>query len=51
MALLGNYAAQKAKGLNPVYHRDDIPDIRGHANIECWDGSDPMTVRAEGAEK
>lgn len=47
VALLGNYAAQKAKGLNPVFHRDDLPDIRGHANIECWDGSDPMTVRAD----
>lgn len=47
VALLGNYAAQKAKGLNPVYHRDDIPGIRGHENIDCWDGSDPMTVRAD----
>ena len=47
VALLGNYAAQKAKGLNPVYHRDDIPGIRGHENIECWDGSDPMTVRTD----
>ena len=47
VALLGNYAAQKAKGLNPVFHRDDLPGIRGHANIECWDGSDPMTVRAD----
>ncbi|PMC63123.1 sodium:alanine symporter family protein [Corynebacterium xerosis] len=47
VALLGNYAAQKSKGLNPVYHRDDIPGIRGHENIECWDGSDPMTVRTD----
>ena len=47
VALLGNYAAQKAKGLNPVFHRDDLPGIRGHENIECWDGSDPMTVRAD----
>ena len=36
---------QKAKGLNPVFHRDDLPNLRGHDKIECWDGSDPMTVR------
>ncbi|WP_448851943.1 alanine/glycine:cation symporter family protein [Corynebacterium sp. 335C] len=42
--LLRNYAAQKAKGVNPVFHRDDIPGLRGR--IECWDGSDPMTVAA-----
>ncbi|WP_295624662.1 sodium:alanine symporter family protein [uncultured Corynebacterium sp.] len=47
VALLGHYAAQKAKGLNPVFHRDDLPGLRGHENIECWDGSDPMTVRAD----
>lgn len=41
--LLKNYAAQKAEGLNPVFHRDDIPGLPGR--IECWDGSDPMTVR------
>ncbi|MEJ6019441.1 alanine/glycine:cation symporter family protein [Corynebacterium sp. H113] len=45
VALLGHYAKQKAQGLNPVYHRDDLPNIRGHENIECWDGSDPMTRR------
>lgn len=47
VALLKNYSAQKAKGLNPVFHRDDLPNLRGHENIECWDGSDPMTVRRE----
>lgn len=45
VALLSNYSAQKAKGLNPVFHRDDLLDLPGHDKIECWDGSDPMTVR------
>lgn len=45
VALLKNYSEQKAKGLNPVFHRDDLPNVRGHANIECWDGSDPITRR------
>lgn len=43
--LLKNYADQKRKGLNPVFNRDDIPGLRGRENIECWDGTDPMTVR------
>lgn len=43
--LLKNYSEQKAQGLNPVFNRDDIPGLRGRENIECWDGSDPMTVR------
>ncbi len=47
VALLANYSAQRARGLNPVFHRDDIPGLRGRENIECWDGSDPMTVRAD----
>lgn len=51
VALLGHYSAQKARGLNPVFHRDDLPGLRGHANIECWDGSDPMTVRSPEAER
>lgn len=45
VALLKNYSAQKAKGLNPVFHRDDIPNLRGREHIECWDGSDPITRR------
>lgn len=45
VALLKNYSEQKSKGLNPVFHRDDLPNVRGHDKIECWDGSDPMTVR------
>ncbi|QQV01127.1 alanine:cation symporter family protein [Corynebacterium amycolatum] len=45
VALLRNYSEQKSKGLNPVFHRDDLPNLRGHDKIECWDGSDPMTVR------
>ena len=49
VALLKNYSEQKAKGLNPVFHRDDLPNLRGHDKIECWDGSDPMTVRESDA--
>lgn len=49
VALLKNYSEQMAKGLNPVFHRDDLPNLRGHDKIECWDGSDPMTVRESDA--
>ncbi|UUD63734.1 alanine:cation symporter family protein [Pseudomonas seleniipraecipitans] len=41
--LLKHYRAQRAQGVEPVFHRDDMPDLK---NIECWDGSDP-TTRAE----
>lgn len=47
VALLANYAEQRARGEEPVYHRDDIPDLRGRERIECWDGSDPMTVHQQ----
>lgn len=40
--LLKNYSQQKAKGLDPVFHRDMLPELK---NIECWDGSDPVTRR------
>lgn len=42
VALLKNYNQQKAKGLDPVFHRDMLPNVR---NVECWDGSDPVTRR------
>lgn len=35
--LLKHYMAQRRAGLEPVFHRDDMPDLK---NIECWDGSD-----------
>jgi len=40
VALLRHYLQQKAKGHNPVFHRDDLPRAR---NVSAWDGSDPMT--------
>ena len=40
VALLKHYLQQKAKGHNPVFHRDDLPQAR---NVSAWDGSDPMT--------
>jgi AGCS family alanine or glycine:cation symporter len=40
VALLQHYLQQKAKGHNPVFHRDDLPKAR---NVSSWDGSDPMT--------
>lgn len=47
VALLANFDKQRAAGLNPVFHRDDIPGIRGYEGMECWDGSDPLTHRDE----
>ena len=43
MLLLRHYLAQKRMGLDPVFHRDDLPGLTG---VECWDGTDPETVRA-----
>lgn len=40
VALLQHYLKQKAKGHNPVFHRDDLPKAK---NVSAWDGSDPMT--------
>ncbi|MFL0579010.1 alanine/glycine:cation symporter family protein [Dietzia sp. 179-F 9C3 NHS] len=40
VALLRHYLQQKARGHNPVFHRDDLPRAR---NVSAWDGSDPMT--------
>ncbi|ARU46410.1 alanine/glycine:cation symporter family protein [Corynebacterium silvaticum] len=40
--LLKNYNQQKAQGLDPVFHRDMLPELK---NVECWDGSDPVTRR------
>lgn len=40
--LLHHYLEQRRAGLEPIFHRDDIPGLK---NIECWDGSDPVTRR------
>ncbi len=43
VTLLAHYSRQKARGLDPVFHRDDLPGLTG---VECWDGTDPETVRS-----
>ncbi|GAB3590437.1 Amino-acid carrier protein AlsT [Corynebacterium faecale] len=47
LAVLRNFARQRKLGLDPVFHRDDeeIRGLRGWEGMECWDGSDPITVR------
>ncbi len=40
--LLKNFSDQKKAGLEPVFHRDDIPGLR---NVECWDGQEAVTTR------
>ncbi len=42
VVLLRHYTRQKSRGLDPVFHRDDVPGLR---NVECWDGTDPETAR------
>ena len=42
--LLKNYRAQKKAGLDPVFHRSMMPDLKG---IECWDGTDEATFDGE----
>lgn len=42
-ALLKNYSQQRAQGLEPVFHRDDLPQAK---NVAVWDGSDPITHRS-----
>ena len=41
--LLKNYNEQRRKGVDPVFHRDMLPEAK---NVECWDGSDPVTRRS-----
>ena len=43
MKLLHHYNEQRRQGLEPIFHRDDLPEIK---HIECWDGSDEITQRA-----
>ena len=42
--LLANYSAQKAHGLDPIFHREDLPGVD---NIECWDGEAPELQRTQ----
>ncbi|GAB3080749.1 alanine/glycine:cation symporter family protein [Corynebacterium aquatimens] len=41
--LLKNFNEQRAQGMDPVFHRDMLPELQ---NIEFWDGSDPVTRRS-----
>ncbi|MDO5031455.1 sodium:alanine symporter family protein [Corynebacterium sp.] len=41
--LLKNYNEQRRKGMDPVFHRDMLPELN---NVECWDGTDPVTRRS-----
>lgn len=41
--LLKNYNEQRRKGVDPVFHRDMLPELK---NVEVWDGSDPVTRRS-----
>ena len=41
--LLKNFNQQRRQGIDPVFHRDMLPEIK---NIEVWDGSDPATRRS-----
>ena len=38
--LLRNYSEQRSKGLDPIFHRDMLPEIK---NVECWNGTDSAT--------
>ena len=29
--------------MDPIFHRDMMPELK---NVECWDGSDPVTRRS-----
>lgn len=46
--LMKNYTQQRVRGVDPVFHRDMLPGVRG---VECWDGTDAATKRwREGAK-
>ena len=41
--LLKNFNEQRRRGVDPVFHRDMLPELK---NVEFWDGSDPVTRRS-----
>ena len=43
LKLLRNFNDQRRKGIDPVFHRDMLPELK---NVEYWDGSDPVTRRS-----
>ena len=44
LKLLKNFNDQRRKGIDPVFHRDMLPELK---NVEYWDGSDPVTRRSD----
>lgn len=42
--LLRDFSQQKAAGMDPIFHRDSLPELK---NVECWDGTDPECQRRE----
>jgi len=42
LKLLKNFNDQRRQGIDPVFHRDMLPELK---NVEVWDGSDPATRR------
>lgn len=47
VTLLKHYTVQRTAGLNPVFLRKDLPQLRAWDKMECWDGQDPITHRDE----
>ena len=44
LKLLKTFNDQRRKGIDPVFHREMLPELK---NVEYWDGSDPVTRRSE----
>ncbi|WP_231445089.1 alanine/glycine:cation symporter family protein [Brevibacterium zhoupengii] len=43
--LLKNYQQQRRQGLEPVFHRSDLPTFkRINTNVDAWDGTDEVTT-------
>lgn len=41
--LLRNFNEQRRQGIDPVFNRDMLPELK---HVEFWDGSDPVTRRS-----
>ncbi len=48
MRLLKDYQQQRREGLDPVFTRDKLPDVRG---IQCWEKERESTDRAPAPEQ
>ena len=51
IALLKHFSEMRRQNLDPIFHREDLPNLPGYDQIECWDGDDPITKRGDGYEK